>query len=43
MSVLIVEAYSDENGKARGGQPGDQNGKEIRVREWYERADGWNV
>lgn len=43
MSVLIVEAYSDENGKARGGQPGDQNGKEIRVREWYERADGWDV
>lgn len=39
----IVEAYSDENGKARGGQRGDQSGKEIRIREWYERDGGWSV
>ena len=37
----IAEAYSDENGKARGGELGDQNGREVRVREWYLRKDGW--
>lgn len=39
----IVEAYSDENGKARGGQRGDQSGKEIRVREFYIRDGGFSV
>ena len=39
----IVEAYGDENGKARGGKPGDQTGREIRVAEWYDRDGGWMV
>ena len=39
----IVEAYSDENGKARGGKLGDQTGKEIRVREFYIRDGGFSV
>ena len=39
----IAEAYSDENGKARGGEPGDQTGQEIKIREWYERTGGWSV
>ena len=39
----IVEAYADENGKARGGKLGDQTGKEIRIRDWYERDGGWAV
>lgn len=39
----IVEAYGDENGKARGGQLGDQTGKEIRIRDWYDRDGGWAV
>ena len=43
MSILIAEAYSDENGRARGGTPGDQTGKEIRIRRWYEREGGWSV
>lgn len=39
----IVEAYSDERGKARGGEIGDQTGKEIRIREFYIRDGGWSV
>lgn len=41
--IRIAEAYSDENGKARGGEPGDQTGQEIKIREWYERPGGWSV
>ena len=41
--IRIAEAYSDENGKARGGEPGDQTGQEIKVREWYKRSGGWSV
>lgn len=41
--IRIAEAYSDENGKARGGVPGDQTGQEIKIREWYERTGGWSV
>lgn len=54
MGVKIAEAYSDENGKARGGRAGDQGtpgntgkpsagGEEVRVKEWYERTGGWGV
>ncbi len=39
----IVEAYSDENGNARGGKLGDQTGKEIRVRDFYIRDGGFSV
>lgn len=41
MAVRIAEAYGDENGKARGGQFGDQTGREVRVREFYIRDGGW--
>lgn len=43
MSIKIAEAYSDENKKAKGGQAGDQTGREIFVRDWYERTGGWEV
>ena len=39
MSVKIGHARIDENGKATGGQPGDQNGKELRTQNWYD--GGW--
>lgn len=39
MSVKIGHARIDENGKATGGQAGDQNGKELRVQNWYD--GGW--
>lgn len=40
MSIMIGHASSDERGKYNGGQAGDQNGKEVYVREWYNRP--WN-
>lgn len=43
MSIKIAEAYSDENKKAKGGQAGDQTGREIFVRDWYERTGDWEV
>lgn len=39
MSVKIGHARIDENGKATGGAAGDQNGKELRVQDWYNA--GW--
>lgn len=41
MSVLIGHASIDERGKANGGQAGDQTGKEVCVRSWYNA--NWNV
>lgn len=44
MSILksrIVHASIDENGKVSGGKVGDQTGKEVCVREWYNKP--WNV
>lgn len=41
MSVRIAHASIDENGKAAGGQAGDQTGKELCCRSWYDK--GWNV
>lgn len=35
--MKIIHAVCDENGKARGGQLGDQTGKEIREQNWYDR------
>lgn len=40
MSVKIGHASIDENGKAQGGQAGDQTGAEVCIRSWY--AKGWN-
>ena len=41
MSVRIGHASIDENGKASGGAAGDQTGKEVVTRNWYNKP--WNV
>lgn len=41
MAVRIGHASIDENGKAAGGAGGDQNGREVLVRQWYEKP--WNA
>lgn len=41
MSVIIGHASKDERGKATGGTAGDQTGKEVCTRSWYQ--GGWNV
>lgn len=41
MNVRIGHAVMDENKKAKGGKPGDNNGKEVVVGNWYK--EGWNV
>lgn len=43
MAVYIGHAVQDENGKARGGEPGDQTGKEVCTRKWYQNTKGWRV
>ncbi len=43
MTVYIGNAWCDENGKASGGEPGDQTGKELRIIPWYKNAKGWRV
>lgn len=40
-SVLIGSAHIDEHGNARGGQAGDQTGKEISTQKWYLHDKGW--
>lgn len=40
MAVKIGHASIDENGKARGGSAGDQSGREVFTRDWYDK--GWN-
>lgn len=37
MSVKIGHASKDENGKLKGGAAGDQTGKEVCTRLWYDR------
>lgn len=39
MSIRIGHASRDENSKARGGNAGDQTGKEVCIRNWY--SGGW--
>lgn len=39
MSVKIGYSRIDEHGRATGGEAGDQNGKEIRIQNWYN--GGW--
>ena len=41
MTVRIGLASQDENGKATGGVGGDQNGREVLIRDWY--CKPWNV
>lgn len=37
MAVKIGHASIDERGKARGGAAGDQTGKEVCIRDWYDK------
>ena len=39
MAIRIGHASIDENGKITGGTSGDQNGKEVCIRNWYN--NGW--
>ena len=41
MAVRIGHASIAENGKATGGAAGDQNSKEVLIRDWYSKP--WNV
>ena len=41
MSVKIGHASIDERGKATGGAAGDQTGKEVCIRDWYDK--GWDL
>lgn len=41
--VYIGNAVGDEHGKAHGGEPGDQTGKELRIQPWYLNKKGWRV
>ena len=43
IKVYVGEAIHDENNKARGGEPGDQTGREVCVREWRLNQNGWRV
>lgn len=43
MAVRIGHASIDENGKAKNGAAGDQTGKEVCVRSWYDHTKGWIV
>lgn len=43
MAVKIGHASIDENGKITGGSAGDQNGKEVKISNWYENEKGWVV
>lgn len=38
--IKIGQASRDERGKYSGGRAGDQDGKEVEIREWYNRP--WN-
>lgn len=37
MAVRIGHSSIDENGKISGGQSGDQSGKEVCIRDWYDK------
>lgn len=41
MSVLLAHASLDENRNIKGGKAGDQTGKEVCIRSWYNKP--WNV
>lgn len=42
--MKIAQASIDENGKAHGGKAGDQNGKEVKITNWYSYGKtGWDV
>lgn len=42
--MRIAQASIDERGQAHGGKAGDQNGKEVRITNWYSYGKvGWDV
>jgi len=42
--MRIAQASIDENGKTHGGKAGDQNGREVRITNWYSYGkSGWDV
>lgn len=41
MIVKIGHAESDEEKRSSGGRAGDQTGREVYVRDWYNRSKGW--
>lgn len=41
MGVIIAHASIDEHNRAKGGQAGDQTGREVCTRSWYNKP--WNV
>lgn len=41
--VVIGSARIDENGRARGGKPGDQTGSEVSTQQYYLHSKGWDV
>lgn len=42
VKVMIGHAQSDENGRSTNGKAGDQSGRELYIREWYNRSAGWD-
>lgn len=42
MSVKIGHAAIDENGNITGGKSGDQNGREVKISNYYSPAGGWD-
>lgn len=43
MTVYIGNAVGDEHNKARGGESGDQTGREVKIQPWYLNDKGWRV
>ena len=43
LRVRIGHASIDENGKIKGGNAGDQTGKEVKISDWYLHPKGWVV
>ena len=43
MTVYIGNAVGDEHNAARGGEAGDQTGKELKIQPWYLNKKGWRV
>lgn len=41
MAIQIGHASIDENGRASGGNAGDQTGKEVCIRSYYMHSKGW--
>ena len=42
-NVYVCSASIDENGKAHGGQAGNQTGRELRKQKWYKHDKTWRV